>query len=59
MRLIKSKNQMTKLTFFAPKTKLTEKEELEKEIIENDDYYLIDGIDEDDEDSIWEGGIFI
>jgi len=32
---------------------------LEKEIIENDDYYFIDGTEEDDEDSIWEGGIFI
>lgn len=50
---------MANLQFFAPKTKLTDQEELEKEIIENDDYYLIDGTDEDEEDNIWEGGIFI
>ena len=47
---------MTKLTFFTPKTKLTEKEELEKEMIEENDFYLIE---EEDDDDMWEGGIFI
>lgn len=47
---------MAKLRIIAPKTKLTDQEELDKEMIENDDFYLVE---EEDEDDMWEGGLFI
>jgi hypothetical protein len=50
---------MTNLRNFAPKTKLTEKEELEKEAIEENDFYYLSEDDQDEDDNIWEGGIFI